>query len=461
MFWRKNKADLGTAQIHDLVGCPATGDNIILGSIPGVKLGSNKFLAIEPEQHALTVAATRTGKSVTQIATNLLKYKGSAVVVDPKGEIAFITSKARRAMGQKIILLDPWGEVQRRYDCFDDEIASYNLLEFLDVDGPKYVDDLNYITNALIITQSRDPHWDNSAKALVSGLIDFLLRKGRRDLTSLREILCLPNITPIAQEAAREMPPTSVARRRLSQFLDPDSKENSSIMSAARQQTQFLDSPILSDNISKTSTFRMEDLEKGATLYIILPVDQLESYGRWLRIIINEVIKTLARCTKTLYPKPLIILDEFGTIGTLDPVKQAFGLMAGLNMFLWGFLQDINQLQQYYPKAWGTFIANAQAITLYSAMDLTTGEYFSKMLGNRTIKVPARSYSHQPGDLFERTTRSENYQSRALRSPDELRLLPRNMGIAITNDYNAYFNKYPYFKDKSLNALARKNPYYQ
>lgn len=459
MFWKK-KVDLGTAKIHHLTGCPFTGDNIILGSLPGAKLGPNKFLAIEPKQHALTIAATRTGKSVTQIATNLLKYKGSAVVVDPKGEIAFLTSKARRFMGQKIILLDPWGEVRRRYDCFDDEIASYNLLEFLDIDSPKYVDDLNYIVNALIISQSRDPHWDNSAKALSSGLMDYLIRKGHRDLTKLRELLCLPNIVPIAQESARDMPVTSVARRRLAQFLDPDSKENSSIMSAARQQTLFLDSPILGDNLSSKSTFKMEDLENGATIYIILPVEQLEGYGRWLRIIITEIIKTLARCTKTLHPKPLIILDEFGTIGALDPVKQAFGLMAGLNMFLWGFLQDLNQLQQYYPKAWGTFIANAQVITLYSIMDLTTGEYFSKMLGGKTIKVPSRSYSHKPGDLFERVTRSEGYQNRALRMPDELRLMPGNKGLAITTEYNAYFDKYPYYKDRELARLARKNPYY-
>ena len=40
------------------------------------------------ESHLLTVAPTRTGKATMQIIPNLLHYKGSAVVLDPKGELA-------------------------------------------------------------------------------------------------------------------------------------------------------------------------------------------------------------------------------------------------------------------------------------------------------------------------------------------------------------------------------------
>jgi type IV secretory pathway TraG/TraD family ATPase VirD4 len=47
------------------------------------------------------------------------------------------------------------------------------------------------------------------------------------------------------------------------------------------------------------------------------------------------------------------MLDEFGTIGKLNAVAQAYGLMAGLGMIMWAFSQDLNQLKRDYPRPLG------------------------------------------------------------------------------------------------------------
>jgi type IV secretion system protein VirD4 len=47
--------------------------------------------------HLLTLAPTRSGKSVTTIIPNLLRHRGSAVVLDPKGELYEATSAWRAA----------------------------------------------------------------------------------------------------------------------------------------------------------------------------------------------------------------------------------------------------------------------------------------------------------------------------------------------------------------------------
>lgn len=53
------------------------------------------FVHWDGDDHLLTLAPTRAGKSVTTIIPNLLRYRGSVVVLDPKGELYKETSAWR------------------------------------------------------------------------------------------------------------------------------------------------------------------------------------------------------------------------------------------------------------------------------------------------------------------------------------------------------------------------------
>ncbi|EAQ46901.1 hypothetical protein MED193_16949 [Roseobacter sp. MED193] len=79
------------------------------------------------DRHCLTVAPTRSGKGTTQIIPNLLTYKGSTVIIDPKGENAKITAAARMAMGQDVQIVDPWNIAN--VEGFD--AACFNPLDWL------------------------------------------------------------------------------------------------------------------------------------------------------------------------------------------------------------------------------------------------------------------------------------------------------------------------------------------
>jgi type IV secretion system protein VirD4 len=64
----------------------------------------------------LTCAPTRSGKGVAAIVPNLLTYRGSVLVLDPKGENALITADRRGkgtasipGLGQEVYVVDPWG----------------------------------------------------------------------------------------------------------------------------------------------------------------------------------------------------------------------------------------------------------------------------------------------------------------------------------------------------------------
>lgn len=455
---------LGSAVFSSFSGSPKEevldGTHLILGRN---EEKPHLFYGTKPKRHYLGVAPTRSGKGVSLILPNLLIYKGSAIVIDPKGENAWITAQRRRDMGQAVHILDPWGEVNRRYGDLcgkSEEIATFSPLSILDPASEHFADDVAYLADSLIINQGKDPHWDNSARELVAGLIAFAAEtKGEAaSLPLVRIMLCKPaaEIAGIATEAAA-LGPKSLAAKKLARFKF-ESKEMAGIVSTAQTQTAFLDSEKLSENMLESS-FAFSDLVKkeGATIYLVLPVDKLQTYGRWLRLLVSIGIRTMARNTAPIELPVLFMLDEFGTIGKLSAVSQAVGLMAGLQMCVWAFVQDLLQLKRDYPDEWETFIANAGAIICFGAMDQTTTEYISKMLGQSTVeRISIKSEEQRAAGGPEMMT--DQAFARPLRTPDEVRRMSTEKGYIIYRGSPIVFEKIPYYESEPFAALARINP---
>src|SRR5579862_872895 len=58
------------------------------------------------EGHLITFAPTGAGKTSGPVICNALKHPGQLIVLDMKGEVYAATAHARRAMGQKVHVLD-------------------------------------------------------------------------------------------------------------------------------------------------------------------------------------------------------------------------------------------------------------------------------------------------------------------------------------------------------------------
>src|SRR5690606_7385231 len=94
------------------------------------------------------------------------------------------------------------------------------------------------------------------------------------------------------------------------------------------------------------------------TLYLVLPAHYLDTYSRWLRLVIACALHELARTPgrPELDGSPsrvLFLLDEFANLGRMNPVLRAVSLMAGYGVQIWTFLQDLSQLKGTYPDRWG------------------------------------------------------------------------------------------------------------
>jgi type IV secretion system protein VirD4 len=349
-------------------------------------------------------------------------------------------------------------------------------------------------SRALIITQSsRDPHWDDSARELVAGLIAYVVESPRyRAQASLGLVRALLSISGpelrVAIKDAQALGPGSIARTKLARF-DADTTEVSSVISTARTQTGFLDSEVLARNM-ETSDFSFEELCGGnISVYLVLPPDKLETYARWLRLMVSIAIRAVARGLRgsrspNIYRPQgaarglpaLFVLDEFGTIGKLNAVAQAYGLMAGLGMIMWAFAQDLNQLKRDYPEHWETFIGNSQAMTCFGVMDNFTAEYISKMLGTSTIEQTnvATSFGESVAprvrggpflkskrtSIQTSTSTSIQTMSRSLLNPDEVRGMSEDLCIIMGRFPPILGRRIVYHQDWRFLHCARPDPHH-
>ena len=376
-----------------------------------------RLVGRDDDRHIITVAGSRAGKSSTVLIPNLRSYPGSIVVLDPKGELARATAQQRRAMGQQVYILDPFGETGARSD-------SYNPIAELMQARPELVAaDAAQLGDALIIPNNKDPHWTDSARNLVRGIILLMLvnNPAKASLRELRRLLCgtPPELAELFAEMAACDAFGGTVQNAGKSFLDKNDRELASIMSTAQEQTAPLDDVL---HVSERSDFRSSDLRSGKlTIYLVLPGMRIGTHYRWLRLVIQQALAAMERAPVPRGQLPVwFVLEEFPALGHMRSIETAAGLMAGFGVKLWSVLQDLTQLKTHYPKSWETFLGNAGVIQAFGNADLTTTEHLSKMLGTTQVvesqKVWISASALSQGD----SGRREHIRNVRLLDPNEI-----------------------------------------
>lgn len=391
------------------------------GLLLGRDLNTGKLLRYTGLAHLLTMAPTRTGKGVGAIIPNLLTLNRSVICIDPKGENTRIAGRARGLFGN-VHILDPFGVTGRAS-------SSFNPLASLDATSLDVAEEAATLADALVYdppAQVAEAHWNEEAKALIAGLILYVVAQeppGRRSLATLREHL---TAAPEAfADLLVQMQGTAAAAgliaRAANRHLGKDHREAAGVLSAAQRHTHFLDSPRMTAALGH-SDFAFGDLKLDtATVFLVLPPDRLGAYARWLRLMVTQSLQDMARVPARPAAPVLYLLDEFAALGHLAPVERAMGLMAGYGVQLWPILQDIHQLRATYGQSAGTFLSNAGVLQVFGVNDHDSARLVSDLLGQETRVFETTSRDPNAGWAGDRFTYSEQHTGRALLTPDEVR----------------------------------------
>jgi type IV secretion system protein VirD4 len=398
-----------------------TPGSVLLGQHDGKLLGRGD------DRHVTTVGGNRAGKSLTVLIPNLSRYKGSVVVIDPKGELAAHTAALRASWGHKVFILNPFkvhGWISHGHNPCAELLRSPK--ETLAADAAQLAD-------ALIIEAGKEPHWTDSAKNLITGLLLHTLttKPDQLSIATLRRQLSqaaeLPNLFQLmALNDELDGVISNVGNAMLAKYDTADGKftpsgEMRSILSTALEQTRPLDDL---GAVFGSHDFQMDDFansETPITVYLVLPATRIATHARWLRLFIYQLLAALERKPIPRDRLPLwLILEEFAALGYMRALEAAAGYFAGFGIKLWTILQDLTQIKTHYPKSWETFLGNSGVIQAFANVDVTTTRYLSELLGETTIIEEQKTFvtAQQRGQGDDGVRR--NLRSVPLLSPSEL-----------------------------------------
>ncbi|KAB1085061.1 type IV secretory system conjugative DNA transfer family protein [Neorhizobium galegae] len=411
------------------------GGKILVGAL------GDRLIGIDDNRHVMTVAGSRTGKSVGLIG-NLLFYRGSVLALDPKGELAAITAERRVALGQKVCVLDPFNITPERIAPYR---VNFNPVTLLDPKSDTIIEDAGLISDALVVAGSaKDPHWDESAQNFIEGLLLQIATdpqyEGRRDLISLRylintvlvpapddddafalELAMLKNAARL-QHSDRMADIGDAIEGAARDFYEKPASERASVLSTTRRHTKLLDFRSMA-NVLKGHDFNLSELKtapQGMTVYLCLPANRMKRCNRWLRMFINLLLDAMEReKTKPALPV-LACLDEFPVLGHMEQLETAAGQIASFGVKLWVILQDWGQGKALYKDRWETFAGNAGILQFFGNNDLMTTEYVSKRLGRTPVIVIREGEISAEQRAAGLTGRSESNEQYDLLTPDEV-----------------------------------------
>ena len=349
------------------------------------------------------------GQSRTVMIPNLLRYPGSVVVIDPKGELARETAIARaERFGQNVVVLDPFG-------ASGFQSYAYNPLDELDPASDTFIDDIALAASSLIIGAKGDnAHWTDSAKSLVAGVLLYMYAVGGEcSLPRLRRIL-MGEDGPLTfgeddgsslfeRMAAIDAFDGRVARIG-SSFRDKSEREGASIVSTAREQLAFWIAPMADVLRSSPPAWAHQGrTDHDLSVPARRPAGQ---HARWLRLIITLALVELERTRPA---------RRIRCCSCSRSLRRSSGWRLSRRRGSWrGLVSGSDHPSRPEPTTGAvrqvleTFIGNAGVIQAFSNMDLATTGHLSKMLGNATllerqdVRVSASSMDH--GDLGLRET---------------------------------------------------------
>jgi type IV secretion system protein VirD4 len=410
------------------------------------------FPSYTDNRHLCTVGSTRSGKGATIIMQALLQVPHSVVVIDRKGQNAAVTARRRRAMGQEVFVVNPFGlhtggpwRLPRH---------RYNPLVHLDIHGPNVVADAAALAQSLILTQGREPYFDDTARDLIMTVMLYLVSTLGQKATLGHVRQMVADIAARGDEGAKALvamgrSPYPFIRQPIGRFKDAEARDISSAVNTAITQTAFLDDPALSGAASNGTLtgndFDFRQLKKKpTTVYLILPGRYMDAYARFLRLMITSALDQL-----TAQPgghPTLIILDEFARLEQLPAVSNAFGFSAGMNVQLWPFLQDLPQLEDVYGKRWMSLLANCGLMQFFTPVDVVTAEFLQRRGGTLTGESTSRNYS---GGVLRQ-------ESGVSRSDSRVPLLPFEKMMSMPQDQSVVF-----FAGRHDPLLVGRSPYWE
>ena len=484
-FRNRNMHSSGTArwattnELKKLGLIKRTPEGVVLGQSAeaiGEISGSEKFeitrlgnlICDDSSYHAIVVGATGSGKGVGVIMPTLLSWKESVMVVDPKGESYGYTAGFRSEFSE-VFYFDPTispDEAKER----NIKPCHINPLDFI----PRSSEAIAEIGNMCLMIhpdQSKDAYWDKTPRMMLEMLIGHVLIKGKRKslpeaasliMTSEKYETIFENIlNSYEEEPVSETDPlydvASMVQNNASLFFQMATGQNAEQLVTHISSVKG-DLGVYSNSASAEllsySDFSLDDImdgEKPISIYMCIPVKQIERITPMFMLIYSLILKSFLGRDQKHKHKLLLLLDEFSQFKKFTTIAEQIPFVRSYGIKIMAFIQSISQLDEYYGHDGAkALLDNFQLKVYLKATAPETTEYFERLLGKKTLLMKKTSFSHnRRSQGVESYNESTSEQGRSLLTAEEILNLPLyEMMIFRPGMYPYLGKKVQYYADR-------------
>lgn len=280
--------------------------------------------------HGLVFAGSGAYKTVSVSVPTLLSYRGPIVTLDPSSELAPMLTRARTAMGRRVVAIDPLKGT-----------GGFNALDWLDKNTPLIDGDIRAVVDWICgekHTATRDaPHaasgkafFEGRGKAVTEALLsdivfDKSLPEDKRNLATLAERLALPEKAMRAElSRVHEHSSSPRARHLAGQLMGLVAETFSGVYGNMSEQTEWLANPAYAKLVSGNS-FRTADLVAGKLdLFVNIPMKVLESTPALARVVVGALLNAVYEADGVLPAgRVVFLLDEVARLGYMSALSRA------------------------------------------------------------------------------------------------------------------------------------------
>lgn len=396
------------------------------------------------------------GKSATYSKPNAYQMLGSYVFTDPKGELYDDTAGYLKSHGYNVKVLNLVNPANS---------DGYNPLAHVNSEL-----DVDVIANTVVKGQksesgSSDPYWDDMAEMLLKSLIYYLLAKRppeEQNLASCAEMVRAANNhggSNLLTEMMSELPYDHPARMYYKSIEIAPEKTYGSILSSLQSKLGKFDSREIAE-VTSTDTINFEEIANEKTALYVISSDTHTAYDFLLTIFFSQLIQQLYDYADKnggkLKTPCFFILDEFANIGKIPDFDKKISTSRSRKISFSVILQNLDQLEAIYEKSHETIVGNCDTHVFLGSNSFKTVEYFSKELGEKTIKRKSDSINRDKSGKKTGKSESEQIMARALMTPDELRRMDNDLCIIFEKGLKPIkAHKFWYFKTPMVKEMDK------
>lgn len=324
--------------------------------------------------HLMTFAPNRSGRDRSCLVPNLMNYAGQVVVLDVDGRAYAATEAARRALGQHVMRLDPFGVIGPEGDTYtpvdwiesgDDSVISAGCREVAELfsRGPSFGDTI-----------------ESDAVGLLDAIIGYIYKVPEKKVNDLYNTLhsedMVYSFSVVLDTIGRKLTESTYAE--IAGFIAKDDGTRTRTLARTNSFLTAIGSHDVEASMNG-STFEFPS-PQPVTVYIIVPTERLKIHNTLLRVWIGGLMITALRAPDPAVPA-LFLLDHCSELMPFPQLAAAHATTSPGKLRIWSFWHDVSQLRAAYPRDWPDMIAGCGAVQAFGTSDPEAAAEAAAILG--------------------------------------------------------------------------------